>query len=624
MKTPKDAMPWVGLYVAGASLACTPAMAADTFQGFQQRKLWFHRTIFVLLLFYSTLFAISNEAKSVYNYQNMSNCMMQNGMVWMLDSFSCLTMLANFLPSLGLMDDKELLVKHRCGMVVSLGHRLPSGDTSFLGLLVLRLLRLLGLLVASFSHFTYAIRSFLILFSYCWYFCKLLIRFKKEVNVSNSNVRSEMKEYARYVLQIEDDAKLSERITRNALKSINQLLSMSEKNEPGNLIKLLKKSKGFKGVLEFDNDQVPPLHSEETKNSWSLVVVTLTAIVIALPNTADDHGKGLIASLREGIQIVRNIEECLDANSDLVKIRKAARRVSYEILEWLRDEAVKIVIQFKSCKRRRMDDSHYKFIVASSMYRVSQTILIHCNVDSMADIGKWHALPKSEIPNDAPLNQIQLAFPSPNESVIYTFSSQGSMERENVHPNNITGERQQDQINDTHAGDNGEGWNTAATKVLYGRSLLNMEESWTTLETYATERKDKIIVDEDGFIAVYGEWINTQEASLMMVVYVSHDAISRIVSLWDSAQYISCFLPATIFHRAWWTLMRYSFEAERLGSTLSVEALHVTLQEAKFKNVFEGVKVGCNGVDISHLQFVDDALILEKWSLDNAKSLCNS
>ncbi|GKC94258.1 putative RNA-directed DNA polymerase, eukaryota, reverse transcriptase zinc-binding domain protein [Tanacetum coccineum] len=55
---------------------------------------------------------------------------------------------------------------------------------------------------------------------------------------------------------------------------------------------------------------------------------------------------------------------------------------------------------------------------------------------------------------------------------------------------------------------------------------------------------------------------------------------------------------------------------------IAVEALHVTLQEAKFKNVFEGVKVGCNGVDISHLQFADDALILGKWSLDNAKNLC--
>ncbi|GJV75440.1 hypothetical protein Tco_1507024 [Tanacetum coccineum] len=232
-------------------------------------------------------------------------------------------------------------------------------------------------------------RSFLILVSYCWYFCKLLIRFKKEVNVSNSKVRSEMKEYAKYVLQIEDDAKLSEKISRNALKSINQLLSKSEKNEPGNLIQLLKKSSaGFKGVLEFDNNQVPPLHSEETKNSWSLVVVTLTAIVVALPNTANDHGEGLIASMREGLQIVRNIEECLNADSDLVKTRRAARRVwtqvevyrkwlqidlqkkahdgktSKEILEWLTDEAVKIVIQFKSCKKQRMDDSHYKFILS--------------------------------------------------------------------------------------------------------------------------------------------------------------------------------------------------------------------------------------------------------------------
>nr|GEW75194.1 hypothetical protein CTI12_AA304820 [Tanacetum cinerariifolium] len=183
---------------------------------------------------------------------------------------------------------------------------------------------------------------------------------------------------------------------------------MSEKNKPGNLIKLLKKSTGFKGILEFDNDQVPPLHSEETKFSWSLVVVTLTAIVIALPNTADNHSEGLIASMREGLQILRNIEECLNVDSDLVrtrraKTRRAARRVwtqvevyrkwlqidlqkkardgktSKEILERLRDEAIKIVIDFKSCRKRRMDDSHYKFIVASSMYRVSQTILIHCS-----------------------------------------------------------------------------------------------------------------------------------------------------------------------------------------------------------------------------------------------------
>ncbi|GJV37651.1 hypothetical protein Tco_1410128 [Tanacetum coccineum] len=535
MITPKDAMPWVGLYVAGASLACTLAMAVDAFLGFRQWKLWFPNNFFVLNTVSITLIAIAMKLPVDLTTNMSINNGDWNGKI--VGIAFLFTMLANFLPSLGLMDDKELLVNMVAWAIllititikfsyVELEHNVKkywmmaeTGNPQFAIACseVASTFEFIGSLIF-LSSLVQLFRSLLILVSYCWYFCKLLTRFKKEENVSNSNVRSEMKEYAMYVLQIEDDAKLSEKISRNALKSINQLLSKSEKNEPGNLIKLLKKSTGFNGVLEFDNDQVPPLHSEEAKNSWSLVVVTLTAIVVALPNTANEHGEGLIASMREGLQIVRNIEECLNADSDLVKTRRAARRVwtqvevyrkwlqidlqkkardgktSKEILEWLRDEAVKIVIHFKSSKRRRMDDSHYKFIVASSMYRVSQTILIHCSelqnwpldgqllewisnmiadilcacftnlpcvikkmchhdaiekredsvrsaaqllgrsrkileilntrqlpnldVDSMADIGKWHALLKSEIPNDAPLNQIQLAFPSPNESVI--------------------------------------------------------------------------------------------------------------------------------------------------------------------------------------------------------------
>ncbi|GKD84144.1 putative RNA-directed DNA polymerase, eukaryota, reverse transcriptase zinc-binding domain protein [Tanacetum coccineum] len=54
---------------------------------------------------------------------------------------------------------------------------------------------------------------------------------------------------------------------------------------------------------------------------------------------------------------------------------------------------------------------------------------------------------------------------------------------------------------------------------------------------------------------------------------------------------------------------------------IAVEALHVTLQQAKPMNIFEGIKVGSTGVDVSHFQFVDDALIIGKWSHENAKNL---
>ncbi|KAL7617145.1 hypothetical protein Lser_V15G01822 [Lactuca serriola] len=247
-------------------------------------------------------------------------------------------------------------------------------------------------------------RCFLILFSCCYYFGKYFLkRFIEEPNASDCNAISEMEEYSDYVLQIDPDVKLSTRILRNALNSINRLLRESEKKDSRNLMKLLEKSTGFNGVVEFDNEQVPPLHLEETQNCWSLVAVTLTAIALALPKIANCHVKGLLSSMREGLQFVKHMEESLNANDELVKARKAARRVwtdvevyckwlqidlqktarngktSKETLQWLGDEAAKIVIQFKIRKNVSLDHSLHKFIAASSMYRISQTILLHCN-----------------------------------------------------------------------------------------------------------------------------------------------------------------------------------------------------------------------------------------------------
>nr|KAJ0226483.1 hypothetical protein LSAT_V11C100019270 [Lactuca sativa] len=199
--------------------------------------------------------------------------------------------------------------------------------------------------------------SFLILFSYCYHFAKSSLKwFKEEPSPSNSNVISDMEEYTDYVLQIEQDAKLSKRLLRNALNSITRLLQESEKKEPRNLMKLLEKSTGFNGVVEFDNDRVPPLHPEEIQNCWSLVAVTLTAIALALPNIANGQIKGLLDSMREGLQFVRHIEERLNTNGELVKARKAARHV------WTDVEVYCKWLQIDLQKRARKGETSQKIL----------------------------------------------------------------------------------------------------------------------------------------------------------------------------------------------------------------------------------------------------------------------
>ena len=54
---------------------------------------------------------------------------------------------------------------------------------------------------------------------------------------------------------------------------------------------------------------------------------------------------------------------------------------------------------------------------------------------------------------------------------------------------------------------------------------------------------------------------------------------------------------------------------------LAVEALNVAILEAKDKKLFCGVEVGKDKINVSHLQFADDAIILGNWSLDNVKNM---
>ncbi|GJX47191.1 putative RNA-directed DNA polymerase [Tanacetum coccineum] len=47
---------------------------------------------------------------------------------------------------------------------------------------------------------------------------------------------------------------------------------------------------------------------------------------------------------------------------------------------------------------------------------------------------------------------------------------------------------------------------------------------------------------------------------------------------------------------------------------IAMEALHIAIMEAREKGVFTGAEIGKNKVEISHLQYANDALLLGEWS----------
>ncbi|KAL6004981.1 hypothetical protein ACLOJK_005540 [Asimina triloba] len=56
-----EPLPWIGVYIAAASLACALAMAADAYRGISHRKLWFPNIYFSLNAATLSLLAIATK-----------------------------------------------------------------------------------------------------------------------------------------------------------------------------------------------------------------------------------------------------------------------------------------------------------------------------------------------------------------------------------------------------------------------------------------------------------------------------------------------------------------------------------------------------------------------------------
>lgn len=108
-----EPMPWIGIYVVAASAACAIAMALDALQGFFCRKLWFPCKFFALNATTLTLIGVAVKLSVDLN----TSMPRPHDQLAKLSSttFIC-TAIANSMPSLGTMENKELMMN-----VVALG-----------------------------------------------------------------------------------------------------------------------------------------------------------------------------------------------------------------------------------------------------------------------------------------------------------------------------------------------------------------------------------------------------------------------------------------------------------------------------------------------------------------------
>lgn len=252
----------------------------------------------------------------------------------------------------------------------------------------------------------------------CWIFfccdCCKKLKSKFDHTVSSISSGTDSKPGSKldlrcYVLHLEGEEELVEVMMKDNRDATIHWVQVGEKKQPKHLLELIEKSsmlQGFKGVGEFDTDQVLSCHAGETPNSWSLSLVTLASIIVALPTINRCSVKKLIGTINEGLPYVRCIENILDKEGKLIKVRKAADIVWLGVDlydKWLDVDLYKLSLQNKSpketiemladaakiryekfkakyihiCSRVSPSSWPIKVIASDSMYRKSQTTILN-------------------------------------------------------------------------------------------------------------------------------------------------------------------------------------------------------------------------------------------------------
>ncbi|KAJ9549564.1 hypothetical protein OSB04_022107 [Centaurea solstitialis] len=420
-------MVWIGIYIAIASAFCILAMVADLFHGFRNRKLWFPCTYFSLNAASITVITVAMKLPVDLNSEMPSDVDQATKLGSM--AFMCI-MMANLMPSLASMDNKTLLANVIglailiITMIVNIFIQINTliiatwffdkGTSNinifrfntwayvYMGLMLLLLVILISSAItiptskqilevkyqaaskptSTDQHIRKAknvvvvsckviglIQIVLLIIavccSYCWKSLKALL-FTTPTTSSSDDTNDDLR---KYVLQIEDEMEFADMAMKGISNSMNRLMKKVKKEQYNDLLELLGKSTGFEGVEKFDNDQVRSLLSTEPVNKESL-------------NNASEYAKVRKATMNLWHEVEDNYKwlgNALDGNAFKGK-------TSAEVLKWFVDKAREIVIEIKeSANGEVLESFPNKLIVANSMYRIAQTLLLNYpNIDAIS------------------------------------------------------------------------------------------------------------------------------------------------------------------------------------------------------------------------------------------------
>ncbi|XWS38552.1 hypothetical protein CRYUN_Cryun19dG0141100 [Craigia yunnanensis] len=100
-----EPLPWIGIYIAAASLACAIAMAADTIHGFRHWKLWFPCKFFTINATSLTIITVAIKLSVDLNTPMPRG---KDQLVKLSSTALICTVMGNSMPSLGTMENKEI------------------------------------------------------------------------------------------------------------------------------------------------------------------------------------------------------------------------------------------------------------------------------------------------------------------------------------------------------------------------------------------------------------------------------------------------------------------------------------------------------------------------------------